>query len=81
MSWPTGKPKLPNLGGKVEPGDSYMTIGPQIAVVINYETGENFDPDGNPLQVSIRATHIFRKEKGEWKMIDDNTDVLPFLQN
>ena len=35
--------------------------------------------EGRPLQVSIRATNIFRKEKGEWKMIGHHTDLLPFL--
>ena len=69
-----------NLGGKVVPSKFYIIIGPKIATVINEEKGENVDPDGNPLQVSIRATHVFRKEKGRWKMIGDHTDLLPFLQ-
>ena len=70
-----------NLGGKVEPLDYHMTVGQHIAVVINYEEGENAAANGDPLKVSIRATHTFRKEKGEWKMIGDHTDLLPFLQH
>jgi ketosteroid isomerase-like protein len=68
------------LGGQVEPLELHMTVGPQIAVVINEEKGENLDADGKPVPVSLRATHIFRKEKGQWKMIGDHADLLPFLQ-
>jgi len=68
------------LGGKIEPLDLHIMMGPKIAVVINEEKGENVGADGKPLSVSIRATHVFRKEKGQWKMIGDHTDLLPFLQ-
>ncbi len=68
------------LGGKIEPSDFHYILGPQISIVVNQETGENLDPDGRPTPVSIRATHIFRKEKGVWKMIGDHVDLLPFLQ-
>ena len=34
---------------------------------------------GNIVPVSIRATNIFRKENGAWKMIGHHTDLLPFL--
>ena len=36
-------------------------------------------PDGKPQAVSIRATNLFRKEDGTWKMIGHHTDLLPFL--
>jgi ketosteroid isomerase-like protein len=32
------------------------------------------------VQVSIRATNLFRKENGAWKMIGHHTDLLPFLE-
>lgn len=67
------------LGGAVEPGDFHITVGPRIAVVINEEFGQNTDAEGNIQKVAIRATHIFRKEKGSWKMIGDHADPLPFL--
>jgi ketosteroid isomerase-like protein len=41
--------------------------------------GSNLDAEGRPLQVSIRATNVFRKENGDWKMIGHHTDLLPFL--
>jgi hypothetical protein len=31
------------------------------------------------VSVSIRATNLFRKEDGSWKMIGHQTDLLPFL--
>lgn len=67
------------LGGKVTPEDMRITVGKDLAVVHNYEKGENFDAGGNPLTVSIRATKVFRKENGEWKLISAHTDLLPFL--
>jgi hypothetical protein len=30
-------------------------------------------------KVSIRATNIFRKENGVWKMIGHHTDLLPYV--
>ena len=68
------------LGGKVEPKDLHMTVGHDLAIVSNYEVGENVGPDGQPQKVEIRATNLFRKEQGKWKMIGHHTDLLPFLQ-
>lgn len=69
------------LGGKVESAEMHIVVGPQIAVVSNYEIGHNKGPDGKTLKVKIRATNIFRKENGTWKMIGHHTDLLPFLTN
>ena len=68
------------LGGKVTPENIRMTIGRDLAVVSNYEIGENSGPDGKPQKVRIRATNLFRKEDGKWKMIGHHTDLLPFLE-
>lgn len=68
------------LGGKIQPSNFHYILGPKISIVVNREIGENIGPDGPPLRVSLRATHIFRKEKGEWKMIADHVDPLPFLK-
>ena len=67
------------LGGKVEPADMRVTVGTEIAVVSCYEKGENTNAKGETQKVSIRATNIFRKENGEWKMIGHHTDLLPYL--
>ena len=67
------------LGGEVLPDEVSVTVGSDLAIVYCREVGNNLDAEGRPLQVSIRATNIFRRENGEWKMIGHHTDLLPFL--
>lgn len=69
-----------NLGGDVQPEEMHTTVGQDLAVVICREIGSNVDASGEPVQVSIRATNVFRKENGQWKMIGHHTDLLPFLE-
>ncbi len=69
-----------NLGGKVEPYETRIVVGDDLAFSQCYEKGANRDAEGRNVQVSIRATNVFRKENGEWKMISHHTDLLPFLQ-
>ncbi len=66
------------LGGKVDPENIHVVQGEELAIVQNEEVGTNF-PNSEKQEVRIRATHVFRKEKGEWKMISHHTDLLPFL--
>jgi ketosteroid isomerase-like protein len=66
------------LGGKVEAADMQVAVGRDIAVVSNYEKGENTNVKGEVQKVSIRATNVFRKEGGKWKMIGHHTDLLPW---
>lgn len=68
-----------NLGGEVTPGELHVTVGSDLAVVQNLEVGSN-TVDDSPMEVSIRATHVFRKEGGEWKMISHHTDLLAQLE-
>lgn len=68
------------LGGKVEPTEMRITAGEKLAILTNYEIGENIGPDGKVQKVKIRATSTFRKENGEWKMIGHHTDLLSFLK-
>jgi len=68
------------LGGRVEPDRMRITAGRDLAVTHNYEKGENVNTGGLPGWVSIRATNLFRKENGAWKMIGHHTDTLPFLR-
>lgn len=69
-----------NLGGEVHPENMRITVGRDLAVVSNNEIGENVGPDGEPQEVSIRATNVFRREGGAWKMIGHHTDLLPFIE-
>jgi ketosteroid isomerase-like protein len=68
------------LGGKVTPERMQITVGHDLAFTHNFEVGENYDKDGELQKVSIRATNIFRKEDGRWKMIGHHTDLLPYLE-
>jgi ketosteroid isomerase-like protein len=68
------------LGGKVEPSEMRITVGRDIAVTSNYEKGENTNAKGETQKLSIRATNVFRKEGGTWKMIGHHTDLLPYLE-
>ncbi len=68
------------LGGWVKPEDLQITVGKDIAVIYNYERGENIDAEGMPQKVSIRATSLFRKEDGMWKIIGHHTDLLSYLE-
>lgn len=67
------------LGGSVKAEDVHVTVGQDLAVVSNWEKGQNVGADGKVEVVSIRATSVFRKESGVWKMIGHHTDLLPHL--
>lgn len=68
------------LGGKVEAEKMHIMVGQELGVVQNYEKGENTNVKGKPQRVLIRATNLFRKEDGKWKMIGHHTDLLPYLK-
>ncbi len=67
------------LGGEVRTETMVITLGQDLAVTHSVETGENTNVSGASQPVSIRATNLFRKEAGSWKMIGHHTDPLPFL--
>lgn len=68
------------LGGEVRPEEITITLGSDIAIVNNYERGENTNVEGKPEKVSIRVTKVFRKSDGQWKIIGIHADPLPFLE-
>ncbi|HEX4146535.1 MAG TPA: nuclear transport factor 2 family protein [Pirellulales bacterium] len=70
-----------HLGGKIEPQDIRIVVGDALASVQCVEVGSNRFADGELEKVSIRATSLFRKENGQWKMIGHHTDLLPQLDS
>lgn len=68
------------LQGSIEAKDMHIFQEGDIAISQAYEVGSNYI-DGKSQNVRIRATNIFRKENGEWKMISHHTDLLPFLRD
>jgi len=69
------------LGGRVEPEGMRIFAGQDLAVTHNYEKGENINTGGKSRSVLIRATNLFRRENGAWKMIGHHTDKLSFLSS
>lgn len=67
------------LGGEVNPENIRIWVGRDIAAVHNFEKGHCVGPKGEAETVSLRATNLFRKENGDWKMISHHADLLPFL--
>jgi len=73
------KHQASQLKGRLEQGQVFICCDGNIGIVQNYEIGETY-VNGKVENVRIRATNIFRKEEGNWKMITHQTDPLPFLQ-
>lgn len=67
------------LGGKVEPSEIKVVVGGDLAVVTGYEVGENTNAKGKVEHLKLRASSVYRKEDGHWKMIGHQTDPLPYL--
>ena len=67
------------LGGKVEPAEIQVTLGPTMAVVSDYEMGENTNAQGQIERLKLRATNVYRAEDGQWKMVGHHTGPLPYL--
>jgi polar amino acid transport system substrate-binding protein len=67
------------IGGEVKPEQTRVALGPDIAVVSNNVRGVH-DVDGKQEAVNVRATSVFRKREGVWKMIGHHVDVRPSLR-
>jgi len=50
-----------------------------MAVAHNYEIG-NSELGGKPEHIFIRATNVFLKKDGKWKMISHHTDKMAILE-
>jgi len=67
------------LRGSVQPSQVKITAGSDLATVSNMEEGANV-VGGKKSVVSLRATSIYRKENGQWKMIGHHTDLIPVME-
>jgi len=67
------------LSRKVEPTALRITVGQDLAFVSDIEKSEYTDAAGKVAKFFIRATNLFRKESGSWKMIGYHTDLLPYV--
>lgn len=73
-----GQAKM-KLGGEIHHEQIMLTVGRDLATMECRELGENI-VDGKKTKISLRATNVFRKENGRWKLIGHHTDKLPFMQ-
>jgi ketosteroid isomerase-like protein len=69
-----------NMAGRVIPRDLVIRVDGNMACAICVEEGQNFTMGGKPANISHRATSVYRKENGEWKLIHHHTDPAPQLQ-
>ncbi|MBT5382849.1 MAG: SnoaL-like domain-containing protein, partial [Phycisphaerae bacterium] len=60
---------------KVVAENMQVVAGPCMGYTVTEEVGENMTADGKPVEVRFRATNIFRKEQGGWKMVHHHTDL------
>lgn len=63
------------LGGKVAAENVQVVAGTAMGFTVTEEVGQNMSADGKPVAVRFRATNVFRKEGGSWKMVHHHTDI------
>lgn len=69
-----------NLGGKVETVDVRVVATRNMGFAVCIEKGENMSAAGRPIHVEHRATNVFRRDGGVWKLVHHHTDLDPALQ-
>jgi len=69
------------LGGTVSAEHVEVVAGPCMGFTVTDEVGQNMTANGKPIEVRFRATNIFRKESGAWKMVHHHTDLSANLIN
>ncbi len=68
------------LGGHVVCKDLIVQVGNDMGYTVCVELGENMSADGQPVMVNHRATNVFRRENGQWKLVHHHTDISPQLE-
>ena len=66
------------LGGHVAAERLNIIAGADLAIATCIEVGENI-VNGKTEAVRLRATNVFRKEAGAWKLISHQTDLLGYM--
>jgi ketosteroid isomerase-like protein len=56
-------------------------VGTDLAYTAGYERGQVSIDGGPPRPVTIRVTHIYRLEEGEWKLVHRHGDFAPADQS
>lgn len=67
------------IGGSVEAEDVNVFIAGEMAMTSQYTVGTNRF-DGKDLPIKLRATSVFLKKDGEWRMVGHHVDVIGDLR-
>ena len=68
------------IGGKVEVSDVHINVSKEIAVTHQLVRSADIEADSVNRHAALRASSVFRKEDGKWKMIGHHVDVIPELK-
>ena len=68
------------IGGKVKHKNVHVNVGKDIAVTHQLVQSVDTDKSGVNKHAALRASSVFRKEDGKWKMIGHHVDVIPELK-
>jgi len=68
------------IGGKVVVSDVHINVGKDIAVTHQLVRSADKEADSVNKHAALRASSVFRKEDGRWKMIGHHVDVIPELK-
>ncbi|MFM1878672.1 MAG: hypothetical protein RLZZ241_1538 [Bacteroidota bacterium] len=68
------------IGGSISCENLEVRVLGDVGYTLCVEAGENLDNEGNPVPVRHRATNVFRKENGVWKLVHHHTDISGQLQ-
>ena len=68
------------IGGKVVHSDVTVNIGRDIAVTHQIVRSTDVEAGSVDKEAFLRASSVFRKEDGTWKMIGHHVDVIPALK-
>ena len=66
------------LGGHVDAEQLNIVASTDLAIATCIEVGANI-VNGKSEPVRLRATNVFRKEAGAWKVVSHQTDLLGYM--
>jgi signal transduction histidine kinase/ketosteroid isomerase-like protein len=67
------------LSGRVTCRNQIVRVGRDLGYTVCVEQGENMTAAGKRVNVSHRATNVFRLESGQWRLVHHHTDLSPQL--
>ena len=68
------------LGGHIEAKNVIVRAGKDLGYTVCVEEGQGMKVEGKPVKVRHRATNIFRRENGQWRLVHHHTDLAPLLK-